>query len=164
MKAKCWQPPSFSAAFAAVTGSVWLGLLAGIGASLALSIVHGLASITFRGNQLISGVAINFIAAGMTVLIAQDWFQQGGRTPSLSGDARFGEIDLPFQATLADIPWLGPIYSELISGHSILVYVGFLTVPCDLVCPLPHAVRSCVCAPSARTRPQWTLPASRSSG
>ena len=60
----------FSAAFAAVTGSVWLGLLAGIGASLALSILHGMASITFRGNQLISGVAINFIAAGMTVLEA----------------------------------------------------------------------------------------------
>ncbi len=119
----------FSAAFAAITGSVWLGLLAGMGASLFLSAVHGLASITFRGNQLISGVAINFLAAGLTVLIAQDWFQQGGRTPSLAGAARFNEIDLPFQSALADVPYLGPIYSELISGHSILVYVAFLTVP-----------------------------------
>jgi len=119
----------FSAAAAAVTGSVWLGMLAGIGASLVFSLIHGLASITFRGNQLISGVAINFIAAGMTVLIAQDWFQQGGRTPALSGAARFNEIDLPFQAAVADVPYLGPIYSELISGHSILVYVAFLTVP-----------------------------------
>ena len=119
----------FSAAFAAVSGSVWLGLLAGIGASMVLSMIHGLASITFRGNQLISGVAINFIAAGMTVLIAQDWFQQGGRTPSLQGAARFNEITLPGAKALADVPYLGPIYSELISGHSILVYVGFLTVP-----------------------------------
>ena len=53
-----------SAAIAAVTGDVWLGLLAGIGASLVLSAIHGVASITFRGNQLISGVAINFLAAG----------------------------------------------------------------------------------------------------
>ncbi len=75
----------FSAAIASVTGSVWLGLLAGIAASMVLSGLHGLASITFRGNQLISGVAINFLAAGMTVLIAQDWFKQGGRTPSLVG-------------------------------------------------------------------------------
>ena len=119
----------FSAAIAAVTGSVWIGLLAGIGASMALSIVHGLASITFRGNQLISGVAINFLAAGLTVLIAQDWFQQGGRTPSLTGNARFNEITLPFVDALADVPWLGPIYGDLISGHSILVYVAFLTVP-----------------------------------
>jgi simple sugar transport system permease protein len=54
----------FSAAAAALTGSVWIGLASGIAASLALSAVHGLASITFRGNQLISGVAINFLAAG----------------------------------------------------------------------------------------------------
>ncbi|NNE80453.1 MAG: ABC transporter permease [Silicimonas sp.] len=119
----------FSAAIASVSGSVWIGLLAGIGASLALSIVHGLASITFRGNQLISGVAINFLASGLTVLIAQDWFQQGGRTPSLGSEARFNEIELPFVDAFANIPWFGLIYSELISGHSILVYVALLAVP-----------------------------------
>ncbi|MFP4275102.1 MAG: ABC transporter permease subunit, partial [Paracoccaceae bacterium] len=47
----------FSAAIAFASGSVWIGLLAGIAASMALSLLHGLASITFRGNQLISGVA-----------------------------------------------------------------------------------------------------------
>ena len=119
----------FSAAIAAMTGSVWLGLLAGIAASLVLSGVHGLASITFRGNQLISGVAINFLAAGMTVLIAQSWFKQGGRTPSLIGGGRFNPIELPFAETLSAAPILGPIYSELISGHSILVYVAFAAVP-----------------------------------
>ena len=119
----------FSAAFAAVTGSVWLGLLAGVCASLVLSMVHGLASITFRGNQLISGVAINFIASGMTVLIAQDWFSQGGRTPSLAGDARFQEITLPFADMMSGLPYIGETYTELFSGHSLLVYVGFLTVP-----------------------------------
>ena len=51
----------FSAATAYLTGSVWLGLLAGIAASMVLSGLHGVASITFRGNQLISGVAINFL-------------------------------------------------------------------------------------------------------
>ena len=119
----------FSAAFAAVSGSVWVGLLAGIGASLALSLVHGLASITFRGNQLISGVAINFLAAGLTVLIAQSWFQQGGRTPSLTDGARFNEITLPFANAARDIPIFGPIYADPLSGHAILVYVGMLTVP-----------------------------------
>jgi simple sugar transport system permease protein len=119
----------FSGAVAAVTGSVWLGLLAGIAASMVLSGLHGLASITFRGNQLISGVAINFLAAGMTVLIAQDWFQQGGRTPSLLTGGRFTPIEFPFAEAVADVPILGPIYSELLSGHSILVYLAFLAVP-----------------------------------
>lgn len=119
----------FSGAVAAVTGNVWLGLLAGIAASLVLSAIHGLASITFRGNQLISGVAINFLAAGMTVLIAQDWFQQGGRTPSLIGNGRFNPIELPFAESLSGVPLLGPIYSDLISGHSALVYLAFALVP-----------------------------------
>lgn len=119
----------FSAAVAAVSGSVWLGLLAGIAASLVLSALHGMASITFRGNQLISGVAINFLAAGMTVLIAQNWFSQGGRTPSLIGNARFEPITFPFADALSDVAIIGPIYSELLSGHSILVYLSFLAVP-----------------------------------
>lgn len=119
----------FSAAVAALTGDVWMGLAAGIAASMALSVVHGLASITFRGNQLISGVAINFLAAGLTVLIAQDWFNQGGRTPSLMGAGRFEPIILPGAEAAAAIPLIGPIYAELISGHSILVYVAFAMVP-----------------------------------
>ena len=119
----------FSAAVASLAGSVWIGLAAGMGASLMLSALHGVASITFRGNQLISGVAINFLAAGMTVLIAQDWFSQGGRTPSLMGGARFEAITLPGADAMADVPIIGPLYAELISGHSILVYMAFAAVP-----------------------------------
>jgi general nucleoside transport system permease protein len=63
-----------SGAVAFLTGSVWVGLLAGIGASMLFALIHGIASITFRGNQLISGVALNFLASGLTVLIAQALF------------------------------------------------------------------------------------------
>lgn len=129
LEGKILMSAFFSAAVAYLTGSVWLGLLAGILSSMTLSGIHGLASITFRGNQLISGVAINFLAAGLTVLIAQDLFAQGGRTPSLEGAARFQPITLPFAETLRGVPIFGPIYAELISGHSILVYVGLLAVP-----------------------------------
>jgi simple sugar transport system permease protein len=130
----------FSGAAAAVYGSVWIGLAAGIAASLVLSGLHGVASITFRGNQLISGVAINFLAAGLTVVVAQDWFQQGGRTPALVGPARFQPIEWPgaramaenFAAARAENPdhfSITPVYFELISGHSILVYAALLAVP-----------------------------------
>jgi len=118
-----------SAAVAYVTGSVWLGLLAGIAASLALSALHGVASITFRGNQLISGVAIIELARGLTVLVAQSWFAQGGRTPSLPATARFTEITLPFADQIRPVPVIGPIYSDLISGHGLLVYLAMLAVP-----------------------------------
>ena len=119
----------FSAAVAYTTGTVWLGLLAGISASLTLALIHGLASITFRGNQLISGVAINFLAAGLTVVIAQNWFQQGGRTPSLDTAGRFTPINFFFSDTLESVPGIGPVLANLVFGHDLLVYVALFAVP-----------------------------------
>jgi simple sugar transport system permease protein len=118
-----------AAVTAAYTGSAWLGLIAGMLASIALALVHGLASITLKGNQLISGVAINFLASGLTALVGQSLYGLGGQTPQLSGAQRFSAITLPFAETLAPVPILGPIYAELISGHNILVYVGLAAVP-----------------------------------
>jgi len=121
-----------SAAFAAITGSVWLGLLAGIFASILLSLLHGLASITLRGDQIISGVAINFLAAGLTVVIAQDLFGQGGRTPPLKSGGRFEPLNFPGATSskeMGDAGALKQLYSELFSGHSLLVYIALITVP-----------------------------------
>jgi ABC-type uncharacterized transport system permease subunit len=129
LEGKMLAAAMISAATAAITGNVWLGLLAGIGGSLTLSAIHGLASISFRGDQLISGVAINFLASGLTVLIAQDWFRQGGRTPQLPEHARFDGLTLPFAERLGAIPIFGPTYSELVSGHDILVYIALAAVP-----------------------------------
>lgn len=119
----------FSAAIAFTTGSVWLGLLAGIAASLVWSLIHGLASIVYRGNQLISGVALNFLASGLTVVVGLSWFKLGGKTPALPKEARFNTVDLPFAETFANIPFFGPLYAEVLSGHTILVYVALLCVP-----------------------------------
>lgn len=118
-----------AAAMSAVTGSAWLGLLAGIGAALVFSGIHGLASINFKGNQTISGVALNFLAAGLTTFLGQSWFKRGGYTPQLSGDQRFNPITLPFAEQLRDVPVIGQIYFELISGHNIITYVAFIAVP-----------------------------------
>ncbi len=123
----------FAAAVSFETGNVWIGLFAGIASSVVLSLLHGLASITFRGNQLISGVAINFFASGITVIAAQAWFGQGGRTPSLTGGARFDPIVFPGALTkIRDImkaDWGMKVYSELLSGHTIIAYAALLIVP-----------------------------------
>ncbi|WAX95429.1 ABC transporter permease [Aminobacter sp. NyZ550] len=117
------------AAAAAVFASAWIGLLIAVLVSVGMALVHGFASITHRGNQIVSGVAINFIAAGSTIILGQAWFQQGGRTPSLPPEGRFGAINLPFADTLRDVPVIGQLYSGLLSGHSLLTYVAFLAVP-----------------------------------
>ena len=116
-------------AASAVADNVWVGLLAAVLTSVAFALLHGYACITQRGNQIVSGVAINFLASGLTVLLGQAWFSRGGGTPQLSVNARFQAIELPGADALSDVPFLGSIYSELISGHNLLVYVALLAVP-----------------------------------
>jgi general nucleoside transport system permease protein len=62
-KARCWRRPSCRPRWPPPRLGL-AGAGGGVAASMLLSAVHGLASITFRGNQLISGVAINFLASG----------------------------------------------------------------------------------------------------
>lgn len=123
-----------AAAMAAIAPDPWLALLAAVAASCALAAIHGFACITWNGNQIVSGVALNFLAAGLTAVLGNAWFGQGGRTPQLPSDARFGEIALPFTQALAGIPVIGGVYAEIVSGHSILVYAAVLLVPLTAFC------------------------------
>jgi general nucleoside transport system permease protein len=100
---------AFAAAAAAhASGSAWIGLAAGVLASVAFALLHGFASISQRGNQIVSGVAINMLAAGLTAVVGNAWYGQGGRTPPLEGEERFGAVFL---------------------GHSFPVYLALLAVP-----------------------------------
>lgn len=116
-------------ATAAATGQPMLALLVAMLVSVALALIHGFACITHRGNQVVSGLAINVLASGLTVVLGIAWFSQGGQTPALTADARFMPVNLPLTDTLGAVPVIGRIYSELVSGHNLLVYVALLLVP-----------------------------------
>jgi len=113
---------------AALTGSALIGLAGAIAVSVLFSLVHGFACITHKGNQVISGLAINILAYGLTVTLGIAIFAKGGQTPMLGRDARFGAIDLPFAEAANALPFIGPIYKEIISGHNILVWVALAAV------------------------------------
>ncbi len=121
---------AFAAAVAATfTGSAWLGLLAGVAASVAVSLIHGYASIDQRANQIVSGTAINMVCDGMTALIGNAIWSQGGRTPQLPNEALFQPIELPFVNEIGAVPVLGSLYRNLISGHDLVTYFAFACVP-----------------------------------
>jgi general nucleoside transport system permease protein len=121
---------AFAAAVVAITtGSAVLGLFAGMVIAVLLSLVHGYAAISQRGNQIVSGVAINVLAAGLAAVLGNAWYKEGGRTPSVSQSQRFLPIDLPFADSLSAIPLLGPIYKQLLSGHNAVAWLAFLAVP-----------------------------------
>ena len=113
---------------AALTGSALTGLAGAIAVSVLFSLVHGFACITHKGNQVISGLAINILASGLTVTLGIAIFAKGGQTPMRGRDERFGAIDLPFAEAANALPFIGPIYKEIISGHNILVWVALAAV------------------------------------
>ena len=117
-----------AASMAALTGSPLLGLAGGILVSVALSLIHGFACITHKGNQVISGLAINILASGLTVTLGIALFAQGGQTPFLNKSERFTDIVLPFAEQAKHVPALGTIYKEIISGHNLLVWVALFSV------------------------------------
>ena len=114
---------------AAVSGSAWAGLGAAILASIALALLHGFACITHRGNQVVSGLAINVLASGLTIVLGIAWFSQGGQTPALPASARFMPFELPFTESINQVPVIGVFFADVISGHNLLVYIAFLAVP-----------------------------------
>lgn len=118
-----------AAAMASWTGSAWAGLGAAILASMLFALIHGFASITHRGDQIISGLALNILASGLSIVLSTALFKLGGQTPTLDAGARFAPITLPGADSLADVPWFGPLWRELISGHSLLGYMAIASVP-----------------------------------
>ncbi|NHZ79614.1 ABC transporter permease [Massilia sp. CCM 8695] len=117
-----------SAAVAFTTQNAWYGVAAGVAISAALALLQGYVSITQKGNQLVGGIAINIAMSGLTFVLAQFFYQQGGRTPDL-GQARLFDIVLPGTQALEGIPFIGWFYGHVIGGHSALVYLAFALIP-----------------------------------
>ena len=63
---------------AQASGSVWIGLLVGTGFGLALALLHAVATITFRAEQIVTGVGINILALGITEYLLPATEQVGG--------------------------------------------------------------------------------------
>src|SRR3546814_18533269 len=84
--------------------------------SVALALLHGFACITHRGEQVVSGVAINILVSGLTVVLGTAWFQRGRQTPSVGQEARFTPIVLPGAEAVADLPVIVAAYSNILSG------------------------------------------------
>jgi ABC-type uncharacterized transport system permease subunit len=117
----------------AAYGSTALALALAMGVTLALSWLHALACVSHRGDQVVSGVAVNIIAAGLTVVLGIAWFHQGGQTPPVSAQVRLQPLWPGAMAALQSVPgvgaWLGPLVGDALLGHNALVYAALALVP-----------------------------------
>ncbi|MDC3414078.1 ABC transporter permease [Aquibacillus sp. 3ASR75-11] len=98
----------FNLAFGETFGAAtpWISILVAMVISSVFSIVHAVASVSFRADQVVSGVAINFLALGLGVFLTKQWYGKG-QTDMV--DYPFYTIDFPI---LADIPILGRLFFQ----------------------------------------------------
>lgn len=98
------------------TGNGWLGLLVGMVIAGLLALLHGVVTIHFQADQVVSGLALTFLGAGLSLVFGEGLSKAGAVT-------LLPKFTIP---GLAAIPVLGPI---LFTDQSVMVYLGYLLTP-----------------------------------
>lgn len=107
----------FSVTGASLSGSLLAGILAGTAASTLAALLYGQITLKLRANEFITGLATNLLAAGITVVLSQQFYQTKGVIP-------FELPDLPVLTTgLARIPLLGPV----LFNQNVLTHLSWLS-------------------------------------
>jgi ABC-type uncharacterized transport system permease subunit len=108
---------SFLVAF--ITGSLWLGLLAGALSGMAMSLLMAFMSVTVKANQVVAGLGITILGGGLSTLFFRLYFGLRSTRPMI--ERAFSEQPIPF---LSQIPVLG----EVLFSHNILAYLALILV------------------------------------
>jgi len=101
---------------AVVTGNAWLGLLVAMIVAGLLASLHGIVTIHFQADQVVSGLALTFLGTGLSLVFGEGLSKAGTIT-------LLPKFTIPI---LSLIPALGKI---LFTDQSIMVYIGFLMLP-----------------------------------
>lgn len=109
----------FNLTFADVFGNwaPWVSILVAMIVSGIFAVIHAIASVSFRADQVVSGIAINFLALGLGVFLTKQWYGKG-QTDMISKPLY--TINIPF---LSEIPIIGPIFFKGIYLTSYLAII-----------------------------------------
>lgn len=98
------------------TGNPWIGVLVAMLVAGLLSQIHAFIVITLQADQVVSGLALTLLGAGISLVLGEGLSKAG--TVSL-----MPSFSIPL---LSQIPVLGPIFFR---NQSVLVYIGYLLTP-----------------------------------
>jgi len=99
-------------------GNPWIGVLFGLLVGALLGLLHGVITIRFSGNQIVSGTGINILALGLTAFMSQVIWRSRGASEAVQG---IDPISIPL---IKDIPIIG----DIIGVHSPFVYILIISV------------------------------------
>ncbi|MCL1631227.1 ABC transporter permease [Sporolactobacillus sp. CPB3-1] len=104
------------------SASPWIAILLAAVAGGIFSLIHAVVSISFRADQTVSGVALNFLALGLTIFLVKMIYDGKGQTPYIGHN--IDKINIP---GLSQIPFFGPIFFQQVTYTSYLaILVSFL--------------------------------------
>ncbi len=98
----------------------WISVLVAMIVSALFSAIHAIASVSFRADQVVSGVAINFLALGIGLFLIEEWYGKG-QTDMVSEP--FYSTKIPF---LHDIPIIGPMFFDGYVTSFIAIALAFV--------------------------------------
>jgi len=97
------------------TESAWIGLFGAIVSGALMATIHAVLTVSFRANQVVSGLALTIFGGGLTAYLGASFV--GKPAPD-----RFSRLDVPL---LGDIPGIG----NILFNQNILVYAAYVVVP-----------------------------------
>ncbi len=98
------------------TGNPWLGVLAAMLFAGVISQIHAFITVTLQADQVVSGLALTFLGAGISLVLGEGLSKAGTVSPMPA-------FSIPL---LSQIPILGPIF---FTNQRLLVYLGYLMIP-----------------------------------
>ena len=117
-----------TAAVGVASGSLALALGAALVVGVALSMLHGYACVTHRGDQVVLGIAITMTAAGLSAVLGIAWFAQGGQTPPVPEAVRLSRWFVGAGDVVAQVPFVGQALALAFFGHNLMVYGALVLV------------------------------------
>jgi ABC-type uncharacterized transport system permease subunit len=109
---------TFFGAWAGWQTNPWLGVLAGILGGVLGGLIHGVATVTFGVDHIVSGVAINLLALGATQYLAKLWFNSGEAAAKGGNPKQSPPVDsLP----TITVPGLSPALASIEKHHWFVI-------------------------------------------
>jgi general nucleoside transport system permease protein len=114
---------AFGAVWAShVSGSPWVGLMAGAVSGMLIASVHAFACLRLRANQIVSSIALNLLAAGLTGMLLNEIFHVYGTSPSVATLPNLSALALIRDASA------GRVGTSAIASLSVLVPAALVVV------------------------------------
>jgi simple sugar transport system permease protein len=96
-----------------LTHSIWIGILCGASAGLIIALIHAVVTITYKADQIVSGIALNLFALGLTKFLCRIIFNSSSNSARIPG---LENLHIPFLSSI-------PVFSNLFITLSVVLLI-----------------------------------------